>query len=247
MKKSTLLTIVLFTLSASSIGAWGGGFAKRWFWFYSGKNEVSYVVITYDPENSGNNAIEGEGITSSDEQNPFSAFFNGYWYDVFNCAENIVKSGIQNYCSLTIPMNDPIFKHTIKEPTVFKASSSGSSKIRRLEKYHKVVFKSENGSTIVIFFEKLNDLEYRVSAIFMNSAAGEKYSYRDFNFRKDYGDDGSSGASTAINFFALNPNSHNKVCLGKLNDIVKITDKNITNLSEFIFKPVFYIYTLKSF
>ena len=245
--KYRLLLVFSLVLSTYSFGA---GFSKRWFWFYHDEvDDKSYLVIDFDPFNADHNKVlEVNAITARDHtENPFSALFNGNWYNIFAFSSDVLSAETKTFPSFNVPLYDPLFKHIVTEATVFKFGYIGQNS--KLPNYKKVTFIAKSSATITIFLEKMSDSEYRVSAVFMKSEEGEKYSYRDFSFRRDYGDGSGGGAGTLVNTLTHSHKHsfHQGLEKRSLDNSLAITSKYLPSKFEPLFKPVLYTYILKSF
>lgn len=249
MKKFTLFT-ALFIVSTASFCS---GFSKRWFWFYSANDEKYHVVITYDPENKESCSItSNEGVISAYLINPFDNLIDGnvgHWPNLFDFADKARKGELEDDFSVILPANDPLLRHIITEQTRFTVRSSGvySKSIN----YYKVVFESKSGDSIAIYLENIKGNKYRVSALFLKSVNGGKYSYRDFNFKKDFGDGGSGSggnAGTLVNLLHHPYDVHHRetYCLENksLHDLV-YARKRLAVPLEFLSKTFVYTYVLK--
>ncbi len=246
MKKIVLLSALFFMFSTFSFA---GGFEKRWFWFYSDNDEQYHVVITYDPQDEKNCSItDSNGAILLYTHNPFDGILIGnigHWPNLFSFAGEASKGDINPDFLLTIPAHDPLLQHIIEQPTSFKVRSSG--KYSKSENYHKVVFEAENKATIVIYLEKIEENEYRVSALFLKSEKGEKYSYRDFNFRRDFGNDGNDGgANMVVNYLHYQPDTRYRKYLEYelIDNLINARKRLITSL-ELISQTFIYTYILK--
>lgn len=247
MKKNILLTFFYFIVAASSFSSSGASFEKRWFWFYSDTNEKGHVVITYDHKDE-----KLCSITINEEEvlpyipNPFDSLTDesiGHWPNLFGLSDKVRKGEVDIGYSFTIPGNDPLLQHIIEQPTVFTVKIS--TKFSRSEKYHKVVFKSADGATVVVYLEKINESEYRVSALFLRSKKGKRYSYRDYSFKRDF-PDGDSGAGTLVNFLHHQSDTHHQeYSESKLIDNLVVPSERITIPLELVSQIFVYTYILK--
>lgn len=254
MKNISLLTVFFLILFSTS--SFGGGFDKRWFWFYVKDEEKDAVKITYSPENKESNAIHTEDQTHG--YNP-SPDLTGSWYRLFDYATQVAtgKLAIDKSYSLSTSTSDPLFKHifsTGRQVLMFHPEKHTKPKNLSLANYRKVVFKSTLGDTLVVYLEEINDSDFRVSAIFVEDNRGERYSYRDYCFKRDYDDQsgGGNGGTTIANFLSYQQHHcSNKIDIKSMsiNDTPDTINKKKSNLFEILFTSPFliYIYSLKSF
>ena len=236
--------LLFFLFLLQSALSFGESFQKRWFWFYDDENERSVLIISFDPEAERYSVIDH---SSNDElqNNPFSAMFNGNWYDVFRYSDMLARSDAPEKISFLVPGNDPLLRHVLTEKhETFTLSYVSNIIIRNAFEYKKVVFKNvTNGALILIYLQKTSENSYRVNAVLMKSSSGKKYSYRDLNFKRDFGGGDSGAAGTVVQFITHQRNYHRaeEFNIKQLTHKETISD-SMLSIKE---KPVFlYLYII---
>ncbi|WP_257282049.1 MULTISPECIES: hypothetical protein [unclassified Endozoicomonas] len=202
--KEKLMCLFLMFCSVTAIGA---GFERKWFWTYRGAAETGdHIVVTFNLE-TNNVTINGESIFSSPPdlsqiENPFLFLFAMNWGVIFHLSQLLASNKIGSVIPFYINVNDPIFKHVAEGEdgkSLFYFDKKADITLKSGIRYKKIGFKSKNGSMICIYMEEINGSEYTIRAVFMTSDKKYKHSYRDFNFKKDFGDGGSGGAGLVSN------------------------------------------------
>ena len=197
-----ILFMIAIVFSAASLG---NDFTDRWFWFNVGEKETGTVIkITLKPERKSSYLKDGSGNFIGSNTNYLVQVYSSLgvnhadWHQVFIYSVELARgnSSIESLIPFVVLHGEPIFDVVVSQPTVFKPVNIDLLKSNNNTTYCKVLYSADNGLNFSIYLEKLPDSNYRVSAIFLESSHA-KYSYRDYNFKRDFGD-GGAGTGTGV-------------------------------------------------